>query len=240
MHKELLNFYVKYADINDETDFCFWCMEALRKEVQAMPGHIDFEKQKKLREILPKLQMDPVGAHYEKMNAYSNDALAKIKEYNKNYGLEELFAVKMEGFVKQYRNTILGHEDGSRDIYVQESLEEFRKVELEEDLGYLSQAFERSARSVSMFASVQEQRWQIRHLFHGEQKLPVELPNDYQDKIVQMLTKAGEEITNKYRDISNVSESQMIVDAKTIAKRILREDKEFYKSMQILFGGNGR
>ena len=24
-------------------------MEALRKEVQAMPGHIDFEKQKKLR-----------------------------------------------------------------------------------------------------------------------------------------------------------------------------------------------
>lgn len=215
-------------------------MEALRKEVQAMPGHIDFEKQKKLREILPKLQMDPVGSHYEKMNAYSNDALAKIKEYNKNYGLEELFAVKMEGFVKQYRNTILGHEDGSRDIYVQESLEEFRKVELEEDLGYLRQAFERSARSVSMFASVQEQRWQIRHLFHGEQKLPVELPDDYQDKIVQMLTKAGEEIANKYRDISNVSESQMIVDAKTIAKRILREDKEFYESMQVLFGGNGR
>ena len=215
-------------------------MEALRKEVQAMPGHIDFEKQKKLREMLPKLQMDPVGAHYEKMNAYSNDALAKIKEYNKNYGLEELFAVKMEGFVKQYRNTILGHADGSRDIYVQESLEEFRKVELEEDLGYLSQAFERSARSVSMFASVQEQRWQIRHLFHGEQKLPVELPDDYQDKIVQMLTKAGGEIPNKYRDISNVSESQMIVDAKSIASRILREDKEIYKSMQILFGGNGR
>ena len=215
-------------------------MEALRKEVQAMPGHIDFEKQKKLREMLPKLQMDPVGAHYEKMNAYSNDALAKIKEYNKNYGLEELFAVKMEGFVKQYRNTILGHADGSRDIYVQESLEEFCKVELEEDLGYLSQAFERSARSVSMFASVQEQRWQIRHLFHGEQKLPVELPDDYQDKIVQMLTKAGGEIPNKYRDISNVSESQMIVDAKSIASRILREDKEIYKSMQILFGGNGR
>lgn len=215
-------------------------MEALRKEVQAMPGHIDFEKQKKLREILPKLQMDPVGAHYEKMNAYSNDALAKIKEYNKNYGLEELFAVKMEGFVKQYRNTILGHEDGSRDIYVQESLEEFRKVELEEDLEYLSQAFERSARSVSMFASVQEQRWQIRHLFHGEPELPVELPDDYQDRIVQILTKAGEEFTNKYNDISNKSEEQMITDAKAIATRILREDKEFYKSMQILFAGNGR
>lgn len=215
-------------------------MEALRKEVQAMPGHIDFEKQKKLREILPKLQMDPVGAHYEKMNAYSNDALAKIKEYNKNYGLEELFAVKMEGFVKQYRNTILGHEDGSRDLYVQESLEEFRKVELEEDLGYLSQAFERSARSVSMFASVQEQRWQIRHLFHGEQKLPVELPDDYQSRIEEILGKAVEEFTNKYNVISDVSEAQMITDAKSIASRILREDKEIYKSMQILFGGNGR
>ena len=215
-------------------------MEALRKEVQAMPGHIDFEKQKKLREILPKLQMDPVGAHYEKMNAYSNDALAKIKEYNKNYGLEELFAVKMEGFVKQYRNTILGHEDGSRDIYVQESLEEFHKVELEEDLEYLSQAFERSARSVSMFASVQEQRWQIRHLFHGEPELPVELPDDYQSRIEEMLGKAAEEFTNKYSDISGVSEAQMITDAKAIASRILREDKEFYESMKILFGGNGR
>lgn len=215
-------------------------MEALRKEVQAMPGHIDFEKQKKLREILPKLQMDPIGAHYEKMNAYSNDALAKIKEYNKNYGLEELFAVKMEGFVKQYRNTILGHEDGSRDIYVQESLEEFHKVEPEEDLKYLSQAFERSARSVSMFASVQEQRWQIRHLFHGEPELPVELPDDYQDRIVQMLTKAEEEFTNKYSNVSDVSEAQMISDAKGIASRILREDKEFYESMKVLFGGNGR
>lgn len=215
-------------------------MEALRKEVQAMPGHIDFEKQKKLREILPKLQMDPVGAHYQEMNAYSNDALAKIKEYNMDYGLEELFAVKMEGFVKQYRNTILGHEDGSRDIYVQESLEEFRKLELDEDLAYLSQAFERSARSVSMFASVQEQRWQIRHLFHGEPELPVELPNDYQDRIEQMLTKVGEEFTNKYSDISDVSEVQMITDAKAIASRILREDKEFYAAMKVLFGGNGR
>ena len=215
-------------------------MEALRKEVQAMPGHIDFEKQKKLREILPKLQMDPVGEHYEKMNAYSSDALAKIKEHNKDYGLDELFAVKMEGYVKQYRNTILGHEDGSRDIYVQESLEEFRKVDLEEDLEYLSQAFERSARSVSMFASVQEQRWQIRHVFHGEPELPIELSDDYQDRIVQMFTKAGEEFAQKYEDISDVSESKMVADAKAIASRILREDKEFYESMKILFGGNGR
>ena len=215
-------------------------MEALRKEVQAMPGHVDFEKQKKLREILPKLQMDPVGTHYQEMNAYSNDALAKIKEYNKNYGLEELFAVKMEGFVKRYRNTILGHEDGSRDIYVMDSLEEYHKIESEEDLQYLRQAFERSARSISMFASVQEQRWQIRHLFHGEPELPVELPDDYQDRIEQMLTKVGEEFTNKYSDISDVSEAQMITDAKEIASRILREDKEFYAAMKVLLGGNGR
>lgn len=215
-------------------------MEALRKEVQAMPGHIDFEKQKKLREILPKVQMDPVGAHYEKMNVYSNDALAKIKEYNKNYGLEELFAVKMEGYVKQYRNTILGHEDGSRDIYVEESLAEFRKVDIEEDLKYLNQAFERSARSISMFASVQEQRWQIRHVFHGEPELPIELPDDYQSRIEEMLGKAAEEFTNKYSDISDTTEAQMITDAKAMASRILREDKEFYQSMKILFGGAGR
>ena len=60
---------------------------------------------------------------------------------------------------------------------------------------------------------------------------------NFKERLCEVL---GEEIANKYRDISNVSESQMIVDAKTIAKRILREDKEFYESMQVLFGGNGR
>lgn len=215
-------------------------LEALRKEVQSMPGHIDFEKEMAFRKILPKLQMDPAGAHYEKLNAYSNDALSKIKEYNEDYGLEELFAVRMEAYAIQYRNTILGHEDDSRDIYVMDSLEEYHKVELEEDLGYLQQAFERSARSVSRIASIREQSWQIGHIFHGEEALPIELPQDYQDKIVQMLTKAGEEFANKYSDISNVSEAQLIADAKAIASRILREDKEFYKSMEILFSGNSR
>ncbi len=215
-------------------------MEALRKEVQSMPGRIDWEKEMAFRKILPKLQMDPVGAHYENLNAYSNDALAKIKEYNEEYGLEELFAVRMEAYAIQYRNTVLGQEDGSRDIYVMDSLEEYHKVEAEEDLQYLQQAFERSARNVSMIASIREQNWQIRHIFHGEEKLPVELPQDYQDRITQMLTMAVEEFTEKYADISDVSEAQMIADAKAIASRILREDKEFYKTMQVLFSGNGR
>lgn len=215
-------------------------MEALRKEVQSMPGRIDWEKEMAFRKILPKLQMDPAGAHYEKLNVYSNDALAKIKEYNKDYGLEELFAVRMEAYAIQYRNTVLGQEDGSRDFYVMDSLEEYHKVEAEEDLQYLQQAFERSARNVSMIASIREQNWQIRHIFHGEEKLPVELPQDYQDRIVQMLTRAGEEFREKYADISDVSESQMMADAKAIASRILKEDKEFYESMKVLFGGKGR
>jgi len=146
----------------------------------------------------------------------------------------------MEAYAIQYRNTVLGQEDGSRDIYVMDSLEEYHKVEAEEDLQYLQQAFERSARNVSMIASIREQNWQIRHIFHGEEKLPVELPQDYQDRITQMLTRAGEEFTEKYADISDVSEAQMIADAKAIASRILREDKEFYKTMQVLFSGNGR
>ena len=215
-------------------------LEALRKEVQAMPGHIDFEKEMAFRKILPKLQMDPAGTHYEKLNAYSSDALAQIKEYNEDYGLEELFAVRMEAYAVQYRDTILGQEEGSRDIYVMDSLEEYHKVGVEEDLGYLQQAFERSARNVSMIAGIREQNRQIGHIFHGEEAVPIDLPQDYQDKIVQMLTKAGEEFANKYTDISDVSEAQMISDAKAIASRILREDKEFYKSMEILFGGNSR
>lgn len=80
----------------------------------------------------------------------------------------------------------------------------------------------------------------IRHVFHGEPELSVELPDDYQSRIEEMLGKTAEEFTNKYSNISDVSEAQMITDAKAIASRILREDKEFYESMKILFGGNGR
>lgn len=45
-------------------------MEALRKQVQEMPGSVDMEEWMQTREILPKLQMDPVGTHYWKMAEY--------------------------------------------------------------------------------------------------------------------------------------------------------------------------
>ena len=57
-------------------------LAALRKSVQEMPGHIDFEKEMQFREILPKLQMDPAGSLYSEMRSEWQSELNDIKEYN--------------------------------------------------------------------------------------------------------------------------------------------------------------
>ena len=101
----------------------------LRKSVQEMPGHIDFEKEMRFREILPKLQMDPVGSLYSEMSSEWQAELDGIKEYNGSYDLEDMISATMKSYAKQYHGLVQGHADGSRDIYVSDSLEEYHKVQ---------------------------------------------------------------------------------------------------------------
>ena len=207
----------------------------LRKSVQEMPEHIDFEKDMRFREILPKLQMDPVGSLYGEMSSEWQAELDDIKEYNGSYDLEDMISATMKSYAKQYHGLMQGHADGSRDIYVSDSLEEYHKVGLKEELGYLDKAFERATSRTVMYAGMQEQKWVFRHFFYGEPALDVELPNDYRDRIKEVMEKAQEEFHQQYENGAFSSEEEMIAKAGNIGSQMLREDVVFYNKMEHLF-----
>ena len=222
-------------DICIKVDISKEGLAKLRKSVQEMPGHIDFEKEMRFREILPKLQMDPVGSLYSEMSSEWQAELDGIKEYNGSYDLEDMISATMKSYAKQYHGLVQGHADGSRDIYVSDSLEEYHKVGLEEDLGYLDKAFERATSRTVMYAGMQEQKWVFRHFFYGEPALDVELPQDYRDKIKEVMQKAQEEFDQQYKNGAFSSEEEMTAKAGNIGSQMLREDVVFYNKMEHLF-----
>lgn len=222
-------------EISIKVDISKEGLEALRKKVQEMPGHIDFEKEMQFREILPKLQMDPAGSLYSEMRSEWQAELDDIKAYNGSYDLEDIISATMKSYAKQYHGLVQGHAAGSRDIYVSDSLEEYHKVELEEDLGYLDKAFERATSGTVMYAGMQEQKWAFRHFFYGEPALDVELPQDYRDRIKEVMQKAQEEFHQQYKNGTFASEEEMIAKAGSIGSQMLREDEVFYNKMAHLF-----
>lgn len=222
-------------DIRIKVDISKEGLTALRKKVQEMPGHIDFEKEMRFREILPKLQMDPAGSLYSEMRSEWQAELNDIKEYNGSYDLEDVISATTKSYAKQYHKLVQGHADGSRDIYVSDSLEEYHKVGLEEDLGYLDKAFERATSGTVMYAGMQEQKWAFRHFFYGEPALDVELPKDYRDRIKEVMQKAQEEFDQQYENGAFSSEEEMLAKAGSIGSQMLREDEVFYNKMEHLF-----
>lgn len=222
-------------EISVKVDISKEGMEALHKQVQEMPGHIDFEKQMRIREILPKVEMDPAGSLYSDMRTDWLTELSEIKEQKGYYDLNDIVSATMKSYAQQYHQLVQNHEDGSRDIYVADGVEEFHKVELAEDLEYLVQAFERAARGTASYAAMQEQKWAFRHTFYGEAELDVELPEDYQERIQELMKKAQEEFSQLYESDAFTSEEEMIDVAGSIGIRVLKEDKEFYNIMKRLF-----
>lgn len=222
-------------DIVVKVDISKEGLAALRKQVQEMPGQIDFEKEMRFREILPKLQMDPAGMLYENMRSTWQEDLDEIKEWKGHYNLEDIVSATMKSYAEQYHKLVQGHEDGSRDIYVSDSLEEYHKVGLEEDMRYLDQAYERAVSGTAMFAGMQEQKWIFRHFFYGEPALDVELPKDYRGRIKGLMEKAQEEFVQQYENGDFSSEEEMIAAAGKIGSNVLREDEVFYQKMERLF-----
>ena len=222
-------------EISVKVDISKEGLATLRQKVQEMPGYIDFEKEMKFREILPKLQMDPAGDLYNQMQSDWQAELAELKKYNGSYNLEDIISATMKSYAKQYHALMQTHADGSRDIYVSDSLEEYHKVGLEEDLGYLNKAFERAAGGTVAYVGMQEQKWAFRHTFYGEPALDIELPEDYGDTIKEVMNKAQEEFHKLYEAGAFSSESDMVAKAGSIGSRMLREDTVFYNKMKQLF-----
>ena len=222
-------------EISIKVDISKEGLEALRKKVQEMPGHIDFEKEMQFREILPKLQMDPAGDLYGQMCTRYQEKLNELKKSNGAYDLENMIVETMKSYAKQYYELVQGHEDGSRDIYVSDSLDEYHKVGLKEDLEYLDNAFEKAASSTVMYAGMQEQKWAYRHFFYGEPALDVHLPKDYRNRIKEVMEKAQVEFHKQYDSGVFLSETDMVEQAGRIGSQMLRQDEVFFDKMEHLF-----
>lgn len=159
-------------DVEVKVDISKEGMEALRMQVQEMPGRIDVEEMMRDREILPKLQMDPVGTHYFQMAKYEGEFLEKVKEVKGNaYTIEDIRDVQLKAYNRCYKELEEAYEKGERDIYicngVVDGKAQYHQVTKEEDFSYLKEAFERLDRKATLYQQLQERNKQIQIDFSG-------------------------------------------------------------------------
>ena len=151
-------------------------MTALREKVQSMPGHIDVEELKQMKEILPKLKMNPEDDFYWAMRNDMQSSLDAIKQSKGSYTLDDMISIRMEAYTKQYDALQKLYEDGSRDIYISDGIDEngklqYHKVSQEEDVAFLNDAFGRIADSLGFTAKSREIQRKNNEQFGG-QKIP--------------------------------------------------------------------
>lgn len=65
-------------------------MAALRGEVQSMPGRIDVEEIMRMREILPKLKVNPTDDFLWAMRSDMQSFLDAVKQSKGSYALDDL------------------------------------------------------------------------------------------------------------------------------------------------------
>lgn len=233
IHPEI-NVRTDSVDISEEG------RKALREKVRSMPGYFDWAEETKINEMISKSQIDPVYNHREAMNITITAGHERVKKEKGSYNIDDLMGIKMEAFGKQYYETAKAHDNNEKDIYYQDGMDEnkklrFHKIEKEEDLGYLQQAFMRNAEGLGILATIQEENWKVRSQFGGELPLSVKLPENYDKRIVEIMEKAGKEAENNYIAGKYNSSDEMAEDAKNISMKYLKEDSEFFNTMSVLF-----
>lgn len=217
----------------DSVDISKEGMEALRKQVQSMPGHIDVEEVMRMREILPKLKMNPSDDFLWAMRKDMQSSLDAIKQSNGSYTLDDLISVRMNAYSRQYDALQQSYAYSTRDIYVSDGIDEngkiqYHKVTQEEDIAYLNEAFDRIADSLALSAKSQEIQWKIDERFGGKNKLPVDLPEGYDQRLSDILKKAARAYADK-------REENQAVNAAGLAIKALNKNAEFADAMRTLF-----
>lgn len=217
----------------DSVDFSREGMAALRERVQEMPGHIDVEEIMQMKEILPKLRMNPSDDFLWEMREDMQNSLDAIKKSKGDYSLDDLIAIRMEAYTKQYTALQKEYENGTRDIYVSDGIDEngklqYHKVSWEEDLAYLNEAFGRVADSLVFSAKSQEIQRQIREKFGGQYAAVSPVPDGYSERLPNILKRAAFTYAEQ-REKGNDT------NATKLALNYLNEDKTFSNAMHMLF-----
>ncbi|MBE5853582.1 MAG: hypothetical protein E7299_11660 [Lachnospiraceae bacterium] len=232
------------VDLSEEGLSSVEKIQYLRKAVQEMPdsGAVNFQELMELKEILPKVQMDPVYSHFEKIRDSRYGFLNTETEEDAVTNLQDVVTSWMKAYALQYDALVKAHADGSRDVYVQnygETTESgnfvFHKVELAEDMEYMDAAFEKAGQAISMMAQVHENRWQVRNIFHGDEPLGIDLPENYGDKLQSIMRMAKDMFVEKYNVGTYKNINAMTNDISKMTITLLKEDTVFWKSMNRLF-----
>ncbi len=208
-------------------------MAALREKVQSMPGHIDVEEIKQMKEILPKLKMNPEDDLYWAMRNDMQSSLDAIKQSKGSYSLDDLISIRMEAYTRQYETLQKSYEDGSRDIYISDGIDEngklkYHKVSQEEDVAFLNEAFGRIADSLGFTAKSREIQWQINEKFGGQKAPELSLPEGYDAKLTGALKKAAATYAEQRKNGNYVNATKQ-------ALKYLNEDAVLSSAMHQLF-----
>ena len=106
----------------------------------------------------------------------ATDQNRQFGAFKGSYTLDDLISIRMDAYTRQYDALQRSHEDGSRDIYISDGIDEngklqYHKVSQEEDVAFLNDAFDRIADSLGFTAKSKEIKWKINEQFGG-QKAP--------------------------------------------------------------------
>ena len=208
-------------------------MAALRGKVQSMPGRIDMEEMMQMREILPKLKLNPEDDFYWAMREDMQNSLDAIKQSKGNYTLDDLISIRMDAYTRQYNALQKSYEDDSRDIYIcdgsnAEGKLQYHKVSKEEDVTFLNQAFDRIADSLGFTVNGCESQLKINELFGGQKAPELSLPDNYEEKLSGIMKKAAATYAEQKKNGNNVN-------ATNLALKYLNEDADFSNVMHQLF-----
>ena len=208
-------------------------MAALREKVQSMPGHMDVEEIKQMKEILPKLKMNSEDDFYWAMRNDMQSSLDAIKQAKGSDTLDDLISIRMEAYKRQYDALQKSYENGSRDIYISDGIDEngklqYYKVSQEEDVAFLNDAFGRIADSLGFTAKSREIRWKINEQFDGQKAPEFSLPENYEDKLTGTLKKAAATYAEQRKNGNYVNATRQ-------ALKYLNEDVAFSSAMHQLF-----
>ena len=208
-------------------------MAALRGRVQSMPGRIDMEEMMQMREILPKLKLNPEDDFYWAMREDMQNSLDAIKQSKGNYTLDDMISIRMDAYTRQYNALQKSYEDDSRDIYIcdgsnAEGKLQYHKVSKGEDVTFLNQAFDRIADSLGFTANGCESQLKINELFGGQKAPELSLPDNYEEKLSGIMKKAAATYAEQKKNGNNVN-------ATNLALKYLNEDADFSDVMHQLF-----
>ncbi|MDE6619200.1 MAG: hypothetical protein K2K74_01670 [Lachnospiraceae bacterium] len=217
----------------DSVDLSREGLEALRAQTQGAFEQIDIDEIQRMREILPKLSMNPSDEMLWAMREDVQNSIDVVKKAKGGYTLDDLIAARMDAYTRQYEMLQKGHADGTRDAYVSDGMDEngrlqYHKVTLEEDLQYLNEAFGRIADEMEFAAKSKEILQRNREMFGGQKALAAPLPNRYGQRLADTLKRAASAYAAERENGNPANAAKLAFD-------YLNEDQSFSNTMHLLF-----